>query len=140
MSTPTCASCKHIGVSYWNDGFDHSHHCKKSDIRRAETMPASADFFTHFRASFDACANQKACRHYEERPAPTGETLALLEKLGNTDAWVELKFMTEENRLAEHLVGKFLQEHNWAPTTTPGHRVYSLLPVGKSELKRALGQ
>lgn len=98
----TCATCKHIGVEYWDNDYTISHHCMKERERRAETMPAGADLFDHFRAFFDAHADQKACRHYEERPPASPEVMALLNSMGEKGS-VELQFWSEESRLASSL-------------------------------------
>ena len=137
MSTPEakCATCQHIGRKYWDNGFTISHHCKKGDVRRAETMSPSADLFDHFRAFFDASADQKACRHYEERPLASAEVLALLNAMGETGR-AELKFWSRESSLASDLDGKFV-EKDWHAESQKGYRVFRLLPVGKAERERA---
>lgn len=134
MSDKTCATCVHIGRMYWHDGLSYTHHCGKGDERRAESMPAHADIFAHFRASFDAEARQRACRHYEERPAAESNVQELL---ASVQRGCELRFFTEANRLAESLDGKFVRYDSYAKTSHPGGRVYRLLPVGEAELARA---
>ena len=134
-ATPTCATCKHIGVSYWDNGFTISHHCMKERERRAESMPAGADLFAHFRAFFDAAADQKACRHYEERQPASADVRALLESMGEAGR-KEIKFWSDESRLAFSLDGKFLKEDSHA-NAPQGYRVFRLLPVGRYERDRA---
>lgn len=130
----TCATCEHIGRMYWHDGLSYTHHCGKGDERRAESMPAHADIFAHFRASFDAEAQQPACRHYQERPGAQANVVDLLALVKSGG---ELRLFTDENRLAESLDGKFVRYDSYAKTSHPGGRVYRLLPVGEAELARA---
>jgi hypothetical protein len=133
--TDTCATCMHIGVAYWDNGFTISHHCLKGDIRRAETMPKDADLFAHFRAFFDASASQKACKHYDERPPASADVMALLERIGS-EGRAEVKFWSDESRLAHSLEGKFVKLDQYAKAPN-GYRVYRLLPVGEVERARA---
>ena len=134
----TCASCAHIGREYWDNGFSVEHRCHKEAERRAEAMPKDADLFAHFRAFFDATANQKACRHYEERPLASEKTLALLE-MAMTGGRLEVKFMSAESELASSLAGKFLREDCRANAPS-GYRVWRILPVGKHEVLRSKGE
>lgn len=135
--TPKCATCQNIGVAYWDNGFTISHHCKKEAVRRAETMPRGADLFAHFRAFFDADADQKACRHYEERPICSEEVQKLLSSMGEGRA--EFRCWSDESLLASKLEGKFLKQ-DWHSQAPYGYRVFRLLPVGKVERDRALSK
>lgn len=134
----TCASCQNIGVFYWDDGFTKSHHCMKEAARRAEGMPAGSDLFAHFRAFFDARAEQKACRHYQERPTAAPDVLALLGRMAATGR-AEVKFLSDESRLAHSLEGKFVQQ-DYHAKSPKGYRVFRLLDVGRSEISRAARQ
>ncbi len=130
----TCATCKHIGVSYWDNGYTISHHCMKERERRAESMPAGADLLAHFRAFFDASADQRACRHYEERPPASPEVMALLNSMGEKGS-VELQFWSAESSLASSLDGKFVKSKHF-DTAPRGYRTYTILPVGRRERER----
>lgn len=133
---PTCATCQHIGVAYWDNGFTISHHCMKESVRRAETMPRGADLFAHFRAFFDASADQKACRHYEQRSLASAAVQKLLNSMGDAGR-AEFKFMSDESVLANSLEGKFVKQdyHAEAPR---GYRVFRILPVGVVERSRTV--
>lgn len=132
---PTCATCQHIGVAYWDNGFSVSHHCTKEAARRAESMPKGADLFAHFRTFFDASANQQACRHYIERPLAKPEVLALLARMAETGR-AEVKFWSDESAVANRIEGKFVQQDQYAQAPH-GYRVFRLLEVGKTEVVRA---
>ena len=138
MGEPTCATCAHIGREYWDNGFTHSHRCGKEAVRRAEGMPKHADFLDHFRAFFDASAEQKACRHYVERPIADAATLAHLKAMHDGGGQAEFKFFSEDNRLAEKLSGMFWQQAQYTKGRD-GYRVYRILPVGKAEFARTTG-
>lgn len=133
--TPTCATCQHIGVAYWDNGFTISHHCMKEAVRRAESMPRDADLFDHFRAFFDAHAAQKACRHYEERTLSSPAIRDLLDSMGESGR-VEVKFWSDQSRVAHDLEGKFVKQ-DWSADTPRGYRLFKILPVGKAERARA---
>lgn len=134
-NSPKCATCRHIGGAYWDDGFTTTHHCLKSGVRRDEEMPRGADFFSHFRAFFDAEAQQKACRHYDERPISSPEVQALLSRMGDAGR-IEVKFLSDESRLAHELEGKFVKQ-DYHATAPQGYRVFRLLPVGAAERARS---
>jgi hypothetical protein len=136
-SSNTCATCRHIGVMYHTDGFRYDHMCGKTSERRAEGMPLGADFFAHFRAFFDAAAQQRACKHYEERPLADEKTLSLLSGMTVDNGRGEFRFFSDENRLAEKLDGMFVRSDMHARKSAPGNRVFWLLPIGKAEVSRA---
>jgi len=139
-TTLKCASCKHIGVAYWFGGSSPEHHCRKSSERRSEGMPKGADLFDHFRTFFDASAEQRACRRYEERPISDESVLSILRSMESNGGRADLKFLSEENRIAEMHDGKFWKSDWNAATKERCHRVFRILPVGKSELARASNQ
>ena len=132
----TCATCQSIGVAYWDDGFRVSHHCMKHAIRREEGMPKGADFLAHFRVSFDASANQRACKHYAERPISPPDVLSLLERMAETGR-VEVAFFSEESLVANRVSEKFVRLDTYAKAQK-GYRVFRLLEVGKHEHARAV--
>lgn len=138
MSTAAkCATCQHIGVMYHYSGFHYDHMCAMSDERRKEQMLPGADFFDHFRAFFDATADQSACKRYVERPIANDETVSMLKAMTENKGRGEFKFFSKENRLAEKLNGKFIRSDMHARKSEPGSRVFWLLPVGAAEVKRA---
>jgi len=134
----TCASCKYFGNKYWYNGSIYSHSCLKSKERRAENMPKNADFMDHFRAFFDATADQGVCHYYEERPIAKPEVIKLLGDMAESKGRGEFKFFSEENRLAGEIDEKFIDGDMHALKKEPGNRVYHLLPAGKYELARVL--
>lgn len=131
----TCATCQNIGIAYWDSGFTVSHHCLKEAVRRAEQMPRGADLFAHFRAFFDASADQRACRHYTERPLAPPDVLALLARI-NESGRTQVKFWSDESAVASRVEGKFVQSDQYADAPN-GYRVFKILDVGRAEHARA---
>jgi hypothetical protein len=121
---------------YHTDGLYFNHLCRKSRERREESMPRNADFFDHFRAFFDARADQRACKHYIERPIADDKTIALLQGMAAKNGHGEFGFFSDENRLAEKLDDKFIRCDMHAIRAAPGNRVFYLLPLGEAEVKR----
>lgn len=134
MCNKTCGTCKYIGIVYHRGAFSYDHICLKSDIRRKEGMSVNADFFDHFRAFFDAQANQKSCNHYEEREVAPQEVINILLLMEQNNNYAEFEFFSEENGIAEKYDRKFwCREYYY---NKKGFTKYKMIPLGKSELER----
>lgn len=142
----TCASCKFIGRSYWGHDSDYGgrvHSCHKEAERRRDTMKPTGDFaedfMRNFRTFFDARAQQKACRYYEERPLVSDEEAALLLAMSETGGKGAFAFFSSENRLASQMEGKFTEPDDWTRhqrKSSDGTRDYILSHVGRAEVAR----
>lgn len=142
-SAATCATCAHIGRIYWGDDDRRIHHCGKSDERRRDNFQPSGDFandfMSEFRRFFDASADQKACRYYEERPPLDQETVALLGTIASAGTAV-FGFWSRENALCCKMRGKFVEEDLYPRDPTKGERYWKLSAVGRAVLAKARGE
>jgi hypothetical protein len=135
-----CATCKHIGRRYYGYSDNPIHHCAMGARRRTDQFcscgDAAEDFMDEFRKFFDAQPRHNACKYYEDRPRCSPEVMALLCMSANNHGRIEVRYFSEENRIAETLDGSFL-ELDWYGRNTPiGYRAYSLSQIGKAELER----
>lgn len=135
----TCASCAFIGAIYWNN---ETHHCHRSDQRRADNFRScgdvAEDFMSEFRKFYDAKAQHGACRHYEERKPLSDELLALLREVeqAGREGFVA-KFFSRESSLLNPLRDKFvLSDYAFPREPARGERRYRLTALGRAEIAR----
>jgi hypothetical protein len=137
----TCATCANIGAIYWDVEFsDPKHHCLKGvDRRKAQFQSCgdfSQDFMNEFRKFFDASADQPACSLYQARQPIEPDKLAILQEVQEAGGRKLFKFFSPENRIAQDMRGKFLQEDT-ARHEMDGFRAYRITKVGIAELALA---
>lgn len=137
--TITCDSCLHLGVAYWDNGYQVSHHCLKSSERRMESFKscgdASMDFMNDFRAFYDAQAGQAKCSHYEERPPISEANRVVLVQIQVAGGKKAFPFFSDGNRLCEKMANKFVKSE-YQQDHTSGDRIFSLTKIGKFELSK----
>lgn len=142
----TCATCKHIGPTYWGSHWDdggRTHTCKKEAERRRDTMKPTGDFaedfMRNFRTFFDAKAHNTACKYYEERDPVNPDQARVLKLLLDCGGKSAFGFFSAENRICEHMSGKFVERDEDARRRrhpSDGTRDWMLTEVGKAEAAR----
>lgn len=140
----TCATCQHIGVIYWDDGYRKTHHCMRSSDRRRDNFRSSGDaaddFMSEFRKFYDASASQPACGYFAERDPVGADVIALLAAVeaAGREGYVAA-FFSPENAACTKMSGKFVDGGSHAYPNEParGERRWFLTAVGKAEIERA---